>query len=92
MFKKLIPVIMLVFISACTNVQGTSNHSATHCQCCENCQCCQSKNCECCKDKECKCKDGTCKMCHGKAKGVSPDNADKPCKICLESEKAKMKE
>lgn len=91
MFKKMIPVLMLVFISACANVQGTSNHSAMHCQCCESCQCCQSKSCECCKDKECKCKDGTCKMCQGKMKDASSDKTDKPCKICLESEKKSMR-
>ena len=100
MFKKLIPVIMLVFVAACTNVQGTSSAGmAMPCECCEKCECCKSGSCESCKDGQCSmckegncscCKDGMCKMCKGKMKGMSSTTEGKPCKICLESEKANM--
>ena len=99
MFKKLIPVILLVFVAACANVQGSSGNSmAAPCECCEKCECCKSGDCECCKDEQCSCckngdcsccKDGVCKMCQGKMKGMASTKEDaKPCKICLEAEKA----
>ncbi len=97
MFKTLIPVIMLVFVTACANVQGTSDAGmATPCQCCEQCACCQSGDCECrsagqcscCDSSHCACcKSGTGKMCHGKMKGISSAKEGKSCKACLGAEK-----
>ena len=98
MFKKLMPVVMLVFVAACTNVQGTSSSDmATPCECCEKCECCKSGSCDCCKDGQCSmckegncscCKDGMCKMCQGKMSGMSSPKEGEQCKICLKASKA----
>lgn len=96
MFKKMIPVIMLVFVAACSNVQGNSSHPmANQCECCEHCECkdCHCYNdhkCDCTKGEHCSsCKDSKGKMCHDKAHATPTAHKDgKPCKVCLESEKA----
>jgi hypothetical protein len=73
MFKKLIPIIMLVFIAACTNVQGSSSSGmATPCECCEKCDCC---------------KDMQCPMHKGKMSNMSVPKEGEQCKICLKANK-----
>ncbi len=65
MFKRLLPVIMLVFVTACANTQGGSMSGMDmKMPCCEKCECCKSGECKCCKD-------GMCKMCMGKMEGMS---------------------
>jgi len=90
MFKKLLPVIMLVFVTACANTQGGSMSGMDmKMPCCEKCECCKDGKCaECCKDGECKCcKDGMCKMCMGKMEGMSSMKEGEQCPMC-----AKMKQ
>lgn len=90
MFKKFIPVIMLVFVAACSNTQGGSMSGMDmKMPCCEKCECCKDGKCgECCKSGECKCcKDGMCKMCMGKMEGMSSMKEGEQCPMC-----AKMKQ
>lgn len=87
MFKKLLPVVLMVFVAACSNTQGGSMSGMDmKMPCCEKCECCKDGKCaDCCKDGECKCcKDGMCKMCMGKMKG------GEECEICAKSEKESM--
>lgn len=90
MFKKFIPVIMLVFVAACSNTQGGSMSGMDmKMPCCEKCECCKDGKCgECCKSGECKCcKDGMCKMCMGKMEGMPSMKEGEQCPMC-----AKMKQ
>ena len=90
MFKKIIPVILLVFIAACANTQGGSQSGmGMKMPCCEKCECCKDGKCgECCKSGECKCcKDGMCKMCMGKMEGMPSMKEGEQCPMC-----AKMKQ
>ncbi|MEQ1705889.1 MAG: hypothetical protein ABL867_07970 [Rickettsiales bacterium] len=90
MFKKLLPVVMLVFVTACANTQGGSMSGMDmKMPCCEKCECCKNGKCaDCCKDGECKCcKDGMCKMCMGKMEGMSSMKEGEQCPMC-----AKMKQ
>jgi hypothetical protein len=90
MLKKLLPVIMLVFVAACANTQGGSMSGMDmKMPCCEKCECCKDGKCgECCKSGECKCcKDGMCKMCMGKMEGMSSMKEGEQCPMC-----AKMKQ
>lgn len=90
MFKRLLPVIMLVFVTACANTQGGSMPGMDmKMPCCEKCECCKDGKCgECCKSGECKCcKDGMCKMCMGKMEGMSSMKEGEQCQMC-----AKMKQ
>ena len=95
MFKKIIPVILLVFVAACANTQGGSQSSmGMKMPCCEKCECCKDGKCvECCKSVECKCcKDGMCNMCMGKMKegGMSSMKDGEECEICAKSDKESM--
>ncbi len=95
MFKKIIPVILLVLVAACANTQGGSMSGMDmKMPCCEKCECCKHGKCaDCCKDGECKCcKDGMCKMCMGKMKegGMSSMKEGEECEICAKSEKESM--
>lgn len=67
MFKKLLPIVAMMLISACTPAQGGHESGMS---CCKKCECCASGQCgECCKDgKMSCCKDGSCDMCK---KGMS---------------------
>lgn len=87
MFRKLIPVIILVFMTACANVQGsTSTDMGMQCKCCMDMACCKDKQQTCCKH-------GMCKMCKTHMSNDIPATKDgKPCKMCLNSSKAKMAE
>ncbi len=90
MFKRLLPVIMLVFVTACANTQaGSQSGMDMKMPCCKKCECCKDGKCgECCKSGECKCcKDGMCKMCMGKMEGMSSMKEDEQCPMC-----AKMKQ
>lgn len=60
MLKKLIPAVMLVFMSACANVptsSGCCGGMSMPCKCCEKCESCKDNNC--CAS----CKGGAGKMC-----------------------------
>ena len=85
MFKKLLPIVMLVFVSACANTQGGSmSGMEMKMPCCEKCECCKDGECKCCKD-------GMCKMCMGKMKGNMSSMKDgEECEICAKSEKEAM--
>ncbi len=87
MLKKFLSVALLVFITACSNVEGGSAPAAeTSMPCCEKCECHKSKKCECCKD-------GMCKMCMGKMKDENSSSVKKgeKCPICIKAKKEQMK-
>ena len=86
MFKKLLPIVMLVFVAACSNTQGGSMSGMDmKMPCCEKCECCKDGKCADC------CKDGECKMCMGKMKGgMSSMKGGEECEICAKSEKEAM--
>jgi hypothetical protein len=90
MFKKMIPMLMMVFVVACTNLQGTSSSTMpTPCECSEKCECCKSGSCDCCKDGNCSCcKDGMCEMCRGKMSVMSLPKEGEQHKICLKASAA----
>jgi hypothetical protein len=95
MFKKLLPVVLMLLVSACANTQGGSmSRMDIKLPCCEKCECCKDRKCaDCCKDGECKCcKDGMCKMCMGKIKegGMSSMKDGEECEICAKAEKESM--
>jgi hypothetical protein len=76
MFKKLLPIVMLVFVAACANTQGGSQSGmGMKMQCCEKCECC---------------KDGMCKMCMGEMDGTPSMKEGEQCEICAKSEKEAM--
>jgi hypothetical protein len=83
MFKKLIPLVLIVFISACTaNTQASSSPDTGM-----KCACCKSSKCECCQDKQCTCcTDGSCKMCRMKDDSSSADE-DEQCPICAKADR-----
>lgn len=75
MFKKIIPLMLLVMAAACAPTQGSCPCSAS-CACCEQCACAKG---------ECACAEGLC--AHG-AKPESAAQSEKtPCKMCLEGNK-----
>ena len=77
MFKKLLPFVLIAFISACANTQATTTNMATKMPCCEKCDCC---------------KDGMCKMCMAKHKGAaSTTQGEKGCPMCLKAKQEQMK-
>lgn len=98
MFKKFIPLVMLTFMAACTNGQGSSEpkmcvpgKGKATCEC-TACECSKKAECTCSKgNKGAGCQCGACKMCLGKAAEANASASEKPCKVCLESEKASMK-
>jgi hypothetical protein len=85
MLKKLLPLVILVLVSACANTQGPASGMGMKMSCCEKCECCKSGKCgECCKEGQCSCcKDGTCKMCHG----MGSISEDESCPMCAKSER-----
>lgn len=69
MFKKLIPLVFLVFVAACTTQPGAV--SPVHC---EGCPCCEAVKCPCAESKgEC-CKSGACPC--AKSKGECCKHGD----------------
>lgn len=89
MLKKLIPIVLLAFITACANAQGTSNNAAPcpHCKTCEYCkshsgQCCKDGQCSCCKDKQC--------QCHKAAGAASSVKGDDGCPVCRKAREAQQ--
>lgn len=77
MFKHIIPVILLVLISACTNAHHSSG-AAAPCPHCAQCECCKSGSCQC----AC-CKGG---MCKGKKDhSSSAVSADEECAMCAKA-------
>ena len=89
MFKKILPIILVGFLAACANTQGTP--SSMKMPCCEKCECCKDGQCaNCCKDGQCSCcKDGMCKMCMKKAEnGMSMPKEE--CAICAKAEREAM--
>lgn len=83
MFKKLIPAVALVLLTACANTQSSAGAGVTmSCKCCEHCQCSEDTKCTCHKE-------GGCKTCHGKAKGgEASDKKEKPCTRCHKDTKS----
>lgn len=75
MFKKLLPVIMLVFVTACANTQAGPQSGMDMKMPC-------SKKCECCKD-------GMCKMCMGKMEGMSSMKEGMQCPMCAKMKQEK---
>ena len=47
--RKLIPLIIVLILSACASVQPNSGHQCKHCQehKCEHCEKCKHENCQC---------------------------------------------
>lgn len=81
MRKILISLAAVVLLSSCAGV-GVENVSAVHCQrCADHCPMCKEKNCKHHED---------CEHCKKAALGTSDMVAEKPCKICLESERQPM--
>lgn len=75
MLKKLLPIIMLVFVAACSNTQGGSTSGMDmKMPCCEKCECC---------------KDGMCKMCKGKIEGMSSMKEGEQCPMCAKMKQEK---
>jgi hypothetical protein len=87
MIKKLLPLVVMAFLTACATAPTTSSGSLSK-GCCETCSCCQSGQCgDCCKDGQCECcTDGSCPMCQ-KAAEQSAADEDKPCVLCEEAER-----
>lgn len=84
MFRKLLPVVLMVFVAACSNTQGGSMSGMDmKMPCCEKCECCKDGECKCCKDV-------MCKMCMGKMEGMSSMNDGEECEICAKAEKEAM--
>lgn len=79
MLKKLIPFVLLVFVSACANTQtATTADAGTKMHNCEKCECCKSGKCACSKH-------GGGKMCK-KGEGQSM-KAGEECPICAKAER-----
>ena len=74
MIRLLIPMTVALLLSACAGTVGMNTHMpCTHCK--EHCKCHET----------CRCEDGeSCLHCAE----VSGSEAHKPCKICMESERA----
>lgn len=62
MLKKLLPIVMLVFMAACADTQGGATPDKCLMACCEKCECCKEAKCG-----ECS-KSGECKSCMKKGK------------------------
>lgn len=93
MFKKLMPFVVMVFISACTHMQDSSVNHSGKMTCCEKCECCKSGKCgDCCKDGQCICcKDGMCKQCQDKHPGhVSSVKGAEECPMCAKAERERQ--
>lgn len=77
MFKKLLPFVVMAFVTACAN-----NTPASHIHCCNQCQCCPSGECgTCCKDGACECcKDGACTSCADHS--TAPKGSGEHCAAC----------
>lgn len=76
MIKKLLPFVLMAFMSACAQ---TPVHDKA---CCEHCA---AGTCaECCKGKECRCCKEGCTSCHGKTGTAAPEA---PCPLCDEAER-----
>jgi len=104
MFKKLLPVFLLLFVVACSNMQPQCNINNTKCKC-EKCECYKSGGCKCLKDSKCSCakqdckcqncKNGNCDSCKqgackcGEAKSEAYANKEgKRCSICEKCSKS----
>ena len=74
MFKKIIPLMMLVCLAACVNTPETGGTVSTMSgNCCEKHGCCGSTSCTCCKENMCaSCKKGVgeTQMCPGRMKAM----------------------
>jgi len=88
MFKKLLPFVVMAFVSACANTQESPSGYCTKMSCCETCECCVRGACDqCCKENKCSCcQDGACKSRQGKETAASATEA-KPCPLCDKSER-----
>jgi hypothetical protein len=85
MFKKLLPIVVLIFVTACANTQGGSQSGmGMKMPCCEKCDCCKDGECKCCKG-------GMCKMCMGKMEDMSSMKEGMQCPIMQGDKKDGMK-
>lgn len=71
MFKKLLPFVVMAFVSACANTQESPSGYCTKMSCCKTCECCVR---------------GACKSRQGKETAASATEA-KPCPLCDKSER-----
>ena len=79
MRKILISLAAIILLSSCAGV-GVETVSTHHCErCAENCPMCKEKHCK--HHKDCE---------HCKKAGIIDMKAEKPCKICMESERQSM--
>lgn len=84
MIKKVIPLMLMLVISACSHME-TANSSMS---CCKNCECCQSGQCECCKGGACGCcEKGACPMCEKMQQGSPVHPGDQGCALCEKSQR-----
>lgn len=82
MLKKLLPFVVMAFVTACAGTPSQDSHMAM--PCCEKCEHCAKAGGDCCKGNNCACcKDGQCDKCKGKVAKAA--DADKPCAICDEA-------
>ncbi len=77
MLKKLLPVVMLAFVTACADTQSTTQSGMDM-----KAHCCKSDQCKCCKD-------GMCKICKAKMKegGMTSMKQGEECEICAKANK-----
>jgi len=75
MFKKLVPFILIAFVSACSNMQTTSKDTGMKMPCCEKCECC---------------KEGKCNMCMAKHNDAVSKQGDEDCPMCLKAKQEMM--
>ena len=81
MRKILISLAVVALLSSCAGV-GVENARAVPCEHCAD-------HCPMCKDKHCKHHED-CEHCRKAAAGTIDMKAEKPCKICMESERQSM--
>lgn len=91
MIKKLVPLVVVVFLSACSHLQAESGPGSICMKspCCEQCKCCRSEECgDCCKDGQCSCcKAGSCTMCRGVKEGKTFVPQTEECPECAKAER-----
>lgn len=78
MVRLLLPIVSIMLLSACANT-GTLNGCTTCTYCKQNCVCSQNSSCDDC---------GNCSH----SVNAKQMKAEKPCKICMESERKSVKQ
>jgi len=81
MFKKLIPLFMVLLVSACA--YAPSSDTGMNMPCCKQCECCKHCDCsQCCKGGKCECCKGGMPMCKDKIPDAFIGKSEKHCSIC----------